>query len=203
MSDLYLATGNPHKVEELSAMLAEAKAAVQVFSAKELGGMPEVDENADSFIGNARLKAQALAEKLPEGAWALADDSGLEVDALDGAPGIYSSRFAGESATDGDNLQKLLSDLESVEDDKRGAQFVCSLVLMNAAGEERSFTGVCRGRIIHEPQGEAGFGYDPVFVPDAYEESFAQLGDGVKSLISHRARALQSLIVSLKLQPLG
>ena len=198
MTTVYLATGNAHKVQELSQMIGRENLPVRIADAGELGGMPEVRENANTFAGNAALKARALLDRIGWGNYALADDSGLEVDALRGGPGIYSSRFAGPNAADGDNLSKLLQSLQGVEDENRGAQFTCCLVLADADGDLLEFPGVCRGRIIGEPLGEGGFGYDPVFVPDGYEQTFAQLGAGVKSRISHRARAMARLTEWMK-----
>ena len=172
--------------------------ALGIALAHELGGMPEVEENADTFRGNATLKARALVDRIGQNDFVLADDSGLEVDALMGGPGIHSARYAGAKATDVDNLNKLLAALRGVWEDDRGAQFTCYLVLADAAGRFWEFSGVCRGRIITRPLGRGGFGYDPVFVPDGYDRTFAQLGDAVKSRISHRARAMAKLVAWLK-----
>ncbi|MGE9292918.1 MAG: RdgB/HAM1 family non-canonical purine NTP pyrophosphatase [Puniceicoccales bacterium] len=195
---IYLATGNAHKVEEIAAMLAASGLPVKVESAKALGGMPEVDENGKTFAANARLKAEALASKLPEGTWALADDSGLCVNILSGAPGILSARYAGIGSTDDDNNRRLMDELAMVPATRRAAKFVCCFVLLDRQGREHIFTGVCPGRIIQTRRGLGGFGYDPLFVPEGYEETFAQLGEEVKNSISHRARAVQALIEWLK-----
>jgi len=198
MNTIYLATNNAHKVEELSAMFEREHLPVTVKSAAGIGGMPEVDETESTFVGNATLKVMALATRLGEGEYALADDSGIEVDALDGAPGIYSARFAGEGATDGANLAKLLNLISQVSEDNCGAQFACSLVLVNSKGEQFVFSDICRGRLIPESRGENGFGYDPAFIPEGYESTFGELAWSVKSRISHRAKALQNLIAWLK-----
>jgi|TARA_B110000438_G_C15773712_1_gene633087 XTP/dITP diphosphohydrolase len=194
MRQLYLASGNAHKLEELQAMATAAKADFALHSANAVGGMPDVVEDAETFIGNARKKAVALAELLPPGDWALADDSGLCVDALDGAPGIYSARFAGEGASDAENNTKLLSLLEGKTADERRAKFVCVLVVRNAEGEEFVFEGASKGRLSEVLSGVGGFGYDPMFCPDGFEQSFAELGAKVKARLSHRAVAFQRLL---------
>ncbi|MFW6354658.1 MAG: non-canonical purine NTP pyrophosphatase [Verrucomicrobiota bacterium] len=194
---VYLASNNPHKATEFAQLLAGADPAIELRSARDLGGMPAVEETAEDFLGNARLKALALAERLPRDGpdcWALADDSGLEVDALDGAPGVRSARFAGEDASDEDNLRHLLRELEGVPEDERGARFRCVLVLRNREGRERIFAGVCEGAITTEPAGQSGFGYDPVFRPRRYDRTFAELGEEVKADLSHRALACQGLL---------
>lgn len=200
MNSIYLASGNAHKAEEIAAMFRAQGIENPLFSARAIGGMPDVDENAGSFAGNALLKAQALAALVPEGGWVLADDSGLQVDALDGEPGVYSARYAGAEATDADNMQKLLHALEGVADADRRARFVCVLVLLRkGAVEVTSFAGSCEGHIIHKAKGDQGFGYDPVFVPDGYDKTFAELGPSIKDKLSHRARAVEKLIHFLKL----
>ena len=198
MSTIYLATNNAHKVEELSAMFEREDLPVTVKSAAGIGGMPEVDETEITFVGNATLKVMALADRLGEGEYALADDSGIEVDVLDGAPGIYSARFAGEGATDGANLAKLLKMISPVPEDERGAQFACSLVMVNSNGERFAFSDICRGTLISESRGDNGFGYDPAFIPDGYDYTFGELDWSVKSRISHRAKALRQLVTWLK-----
>lgn len=191
MAELIIATGNPHKVEEFELLLADL--GFNVCSAQVCGGMPEVDENGDSFAANAQLKAEALRKIAPADAWVLADDSGLEVDALDGAPGIFSARYAGEDANDGDNLAKLLDALADVPAGKRTARFRCVLCLIDPDGFITHYDGTCEGSMDFKPQGSEGFGYDPAFIPDGYSESFGQLGEDVKSRLSHRARAVQWL----------
>ncbi|MEM9160409.1 MAG: RdgB/HAM1 family non-canonical purine NTP pyrophosphatase [Verrucomicrobiota bacterium] len=187
---LYLATGNAKKLKELQAIIAEAALPVEVESAAALGGMPEVVEDAGTFPGNALKKAKGLLEIAPEDAWVLADDSGLCVDALGGAPGVYSARYAGENASDEENVEKLLRELDTIEEMNRQAAFVCVLALANKAGEEHFFEGKCSGEITHELYGEGGFGYDPVFVPQGQEMTFAALPAEVKAGMSHRGEAL-------------
>ena len=140
-------------------------------------------------VANARKKARALWEKLPAGSWALADDSGLCVDALGGGPGVESAYFAGPQGDGAANLAKLVRVMRDVPDGERGARFVCVLLLIGPSGEEMIFEGESAGRLAREPKGGAGFGYDPLFVPEGHGRSFAELGDAVKAGISHRARA--------------
>lgn len=179
-------------------MLAAANVAIEVHTPAAVGGMPEVDEDQDSFSGNALKKARALSAILPEDGWALADDSGLCVDALDGAPGVYSARYAGEEASDSDNIDKLLKEIEGVPDGKRGASFQCHLAIVSPHGEELVFEGACKGRIIRERQGEGGFGYDPVFIPEGFTLSFAELSGEEKAELSHRGMAMGKLVAWLK-----
>ena len=190
---LYLASGNAHKVAELQA-LADASPAsgllrVEIVPACAVGGMPEVVEDTGAFVGNARKKARALWEKLPAGSWALADDSGLCVDALGGGPGVESAYFAGPQGDGVANLAKLVRVMRDVPDGERGARFVCVLLVCGPGGEEWVFEEESAGWLAREPRGGAGFGYDPLFVPEGHGRSFAELGDAVKAGISHRARA--------------
>jgi XTP/dITP diphosphohydrolase len=189
----YLASGNAHKVAELQSLAAISASPIEIRSARELGGMPAVVEDTGTFHGNARKKAAALHSLLPAHAWALADDSGLCVDALGGAPGVESAYYAGPKGDGAANLSKLITFMRDIPDAQRNAQFRCVLVAIGPTGEERSFEGVCAGRLLDAPRGGAGFGYDPLFVPDGYRESFAELGDDVKNTLSHRARAWAKL----------
>jgi XTP/dITP diphosphohydrolase len=189
----YLASGNGHKVAELQALAGTAGIPLTIRSARDVGGMPAVVEDAGTFVGNARKKAQALRAIIPPEAWALADDSGVCVDALDGAPGVESAYFAGPQGDAFANLAKLEQVMRAVPNERRGAQFRCVLLVLGPSGEEQVFEGVCAGRLLHKPEGAAGFGYDPLFVPDGYKASYAQLGDDVKNEISHRARAFAQL----------
>jgi XTP/dITP diphosphohydrolase len=199
----YLASGNAHKVAELQSLAAASapsararrplSAAINIRSAREVGGMPAVVEDAGTFTGNARKKALALRPLLPADAWALADDSGLCVDALGGAPGVESAYYAGPQGDGAANLAKLVAVMRDVPDERRGAQFRCLLCAIGPAGDERIFEGVCAGRLLRETRGGAGFGYDPLFLPDGFAESFAELGESVKNTLSHRARAWAQL----------
>lgn len=188
--DIYLASGNAHKLSEIQAMLSGLN--LTLHSAKALGGMPFVDESADDFAGNALLKAQGLESIVPEGAWVLADDSGLCVKALNGAPGVRSARYAGEDATDADNNAKLLSALEGLQEEQRGAAFHCVFCLLGP-DSMMEFSGKCPGHLLSEPKGADGFGYDPLFVPEGETRTFAEMADHEKNQISHRAKAVAAL----------
>ncbi len=179
---LYVATHNSHKIREISEILPDFEI---------VADDPEgVEENAPDFIGNAIIKVRAIAERHP-GAWSMADDSGLEVAALDGAPGVRSARYAGEPSDTARNNALLLSNLEGVED--RRANFTCAVALVAPDGSVHTAVGRCDGRIALAPSGVAGFGYDPLFVPDGHEVSFAELTADEKNAISHRGRALDAV----------
>ena len=195
---IYLASGNAHKAREFQALADAGGLPVAIVSAVAVGGMPPVAEDTGSFAGNARKKARALQERLPADAWALADDSGLCVDALGGAPGVESAYYAGPRASGAENLAKLVAVLRDVPAAQRGAHFVCVLVLVGPGGEEHVFEGRSDGRLRREPAGAGGFGYDPVFVPDGYEGTFAELPGEVKNRISHRGRAWAALAAWLQ-----
>jgi XTP/dITP diphosphohydrolase len=186
---LYLASGNAHKVAELQALAEQDDLPVEIVSALAVGGMPPVEEDTGTFVGNARKKAGALRSRLPAGAWVLADDSGLCVDALGGAPGVESAYFAGPAGDPAANLAKLVDLMSDVPVPGRGAQFVCVLLLAGPDGAEHVFEGRCEGRLLREPCGGAGFAYDPLFEPNGFTGSFGELGDAVKNRLSHRARA--------------
>jgi XTP/dITP diphosphohydrolase len=193
---LFVASGNPHKVGEFSAFAkATSDAAglgVEIVLAVAAGGMPAVVEDAGTFAGNALKKARVLRARLPADAWVLADDSGLCVDALDGAPGVESAYYAGPQGDGEANLKKLAGTMRQVPSAQRGAHFTCVLVLVGPAGEF-VFEGRCEGRLLHEPRGEGGFGYDPLFVPEGHAQSFSDLGPEIKNRLSHRARAWKKL----------
>ena len=191
MKQLIVASGNAHKVEEFDGLLETS--GFEVFSAKVCGGMPDVLEDGDTFVANARIKALALRAIAPKEAWIVSDDSGLEVDALGGAPGICSARYAGEGASDLHNLNKLLFELEKQAAANRAARFRCVLCLIDPGGREQFFYGACEGRIAKASAGAEGFGYDPVFVPEGHSESFAELGESIKSKLSHRALAVLAM----------
>ena len=196
---LVLATGNAHKAEEFARLFAEAGLSAEVLTAKAVGGMPRVDETAGTFAGNARLKAEALRRLAPADTWVLADDSGLSCDALGGAPGVDSAVYAGPRATDAENRAKLLHALEGVPTGRRGARFTCHLVLLGPGGEDLEFTGHCAGRILAAEQGQGGFGYDALFVPEGRDRTFAELPAADKDALSHRARAFAALATWLRL----
>lgn len=221
MTTLVIATRNAHKVQEIRAILGSG---FNCLSLRDFPDAPAVVEDAPTFAGNATKKAVQLARflagtpnvgpTLPSPAFVLADDSGLEVDALDGAPGVYSARFAAPdkfaNASDADNNAKLLRLLKDIPAGKRTARFRCVLALtplLESANTNASpvcaadefelqteiFDGACEGRISFAPAGQGGFGYDPLFVPDGYAQSFGELGEDVKNQLSHRARALEKL----------
>lgn len=191
---IILASGNAHKAAEFASLVAESGLEWKLESARAIGGMPEVVEDTGSFVGNARKKALALRAVAPADAWVMADDSGLCVDELDGGPGVESAYYAGPAGDAAANLAKLVETMRAVPAARRGAQFYCVLVLIAPDGAEQIFEGRCAGRLANEPMGGAGFGYDPLFVPDGFEESFAQLGDAVKHTLSHRGRAWAALV---------
>ena len=197
---LYIATANPNKVKEITRFLESAKLNIEVFSSDTIGGLPEVYESGATFPANALIKAKALLPLVPPGCWVMSDDSGLEVDALNGKPGVHSARYAGSNATDVDNNRKLLAELSDVTGAGRAARFCCSIALLGPEDREQYFMGKCEGRIVNQPRGSCGFGYDPLFLPDGYDKTFAELGPSVKDTESHRARALTGLVDWLKLQ---
>ena len=155
--------------------------------------MPAVVEDTGTFAGNARKKAAALRAVLPADTWVLADDSGLCVDALGGAPGVESAYYAGLQGNSAANLAKLVQTLRDVPEDRRGAHFNCVLVLIDGAGREQIFEGRCDGHLLYEPRGGAGFGYDPLFVPAGHEKSLAEIDEASKNQLSHRGRAWAGL----------
>ena len=175
---LYVATHNAHKLREIGEILPGYDI---------VADDPGVEETAPDFAGNALIKVRAIAARHP-GSWSMADDSGLEVRALGGAPGVRSARYAGEPSNTPANNALLLKNLEGVED--RVARFTCTIALVDPAGREHVVAGHCPGRIAHAPSGTAGFGYDPLFIPDGHDMSFADLGEEAKNKISHRGRAL-------------
>lgn len=191
---LYLASGNTHKVQELRALAEASDLPVEIYSARSVGGMPKVIEDTGTFVGNARKKAHALKTLLPDDGWALADDSGICVDALDGAPGVESAYFAGAAGDDGANLRKLVEIMRLIPAEKRGAHYVCVLVLLSPAGEEHVFEGRCHGTLLVEPIGSGGFGYDPLFVPRGFDCTYGQLPEETKQATSHRAAAWRELV---------
>ena len=180
---LVFATNNAHKLEEVAAILGDA---YQLLSLREIGCDVDIPETAETFAGNAMLKAQFIKEHY--GYDCFADDSGLEVDALNGAPGVYSARYSGGGSEA--NMDKLLHNL--TEKSERGAQFRTVIALL-IGDDTQLFEGIVRGTIIEERRGAEGFGYDPIFVPDGYDLTFAQLGGEIKNRISHRAKAVEQL----------
>lgn len=191
---LVVATRNAGKWREIQAIL-EAPG-LEILSLRDFPNAPEVVEDGATYLENARKKARAVAEHC--GDWALADDSGLEVDALGGRPGVHSARYAGEGAGDAENLQKLLHETAAVEPSRRGACFRCVLVLRHPDGREFSTEGELRGSLAGAPRGAGGFGYDPVFLPSGFAQTLAELSAEEKNRISHRRRALEKLKALLR-----
>jgi len=193
---LLIATRNTHKTREIAQILATR------FSVKDMtsyANAPEVEETGDTFETNAALKACAASMFI--NGWALADDSGLEVDALHGAPGVRSARYAGESTTDSDNNELLLQNLAPFRGKERSARFRCCLVLAKAGAMIAVFYGAVEGVIVNQRKGASGFGYDPLFVPNGYCETFGELPAEVKNQISHRSRALRQFSAWLEANP--
>jgi XTP/dITP diphosphohydrolase len=186
---LHLASGNLHKLREMRALAAGTSPAVELVSARNVGGMPPVEEDTGTFAGNARKKARALKAKLPGDAWVLADDSGVCVEALGGAPGVESAYYAGSQADGAANLRKLVETMRDVPAGQRAASFVCVLVLAGPDDAEQIFEARIDGTLLNEPRGGAGFGYDPLFVPAGYRQTYAELSDAEKNRVSHRAQA--------------
>ncbi len=206
MTTLLIATRNSHKVEEIRSILGGDYCYLTL---NEYPDAPEVEEDRDTFAGNAAKKAEELAAWLsdradkPEGRLlVLADDSGLEVDVLNGAPGVFSARYAAletgdaGNSPDSENNARLLRELKDAAADRRTARFRCVIAVVEVGEFEsgaETFDGACEGRIQSGPTGDAGFGYDPLFVPEGFEQSFAELGEETKNRLSHRARALEKL----------
>jgi XTP/dITP diphosphohydrolase len=195
MKKIFIASKNKGKISEIKTYLRGMD--YEVFSFLDSPEIPDIEETGNTFEENALLKARSVfnAVRIP----VLADDSGLEVDYLKGAPGIYSARYSGKNATDNDNNEKLLSELKDIEYHQRTAAFKCVICLFDGLNE-RYFEGVCEGSIITSKKGEKGFGYDPLFVPKGYTETFAELGIEVKNKISHRGKALLSLKKFLEME---
>lgn len=192
---IVLASRNRKKAREVSEILAPA--GFVVVPVTEFPDVPEVEEDGQTFAENAAKKASEVARRLNR--WVIGEDSGLQVDALNGAPGIYSARYSGAGATDESNNQKLLADLREVPDEKRGAGYLCSVALSDPSGNIRiACEGTCRGKILREANGEGGFGYDPYFLIPEYHLTFGQLSSVVKHRLSHRARAFAKFLPLLR-----
>lgn len=195
MTRAVLASSNPGKLRELAALLAPFS--LQLIGQGEFGIHP-ASETGSTFLENALLKAHHAARhaRLP----ALADDSGLEVDALGGRPGVWSARFAGEGASDQQNLRQLLAELENVPDGWRQARYQCVIVWVRSVGDQAPLIahGTWEGGIAHAPRGTGGFGYDPVFIPAGEQRTAAELSDAEKNAVSHRGQALRALVAMLQ-----
>ena len=188
---LVLATANQHKLAELTRILEAGRVEVELAGLGELPGAPEVAETGATFDENALLKARVIAEFT--GLPAVADDSGLCVDALNGMPGVLSARWAGRHGDDQANLRLVLAQLSDVPDERRGAHFTCAAALVLPSGKEHVSDAAVYGRLIRQPRGTNGFGYDPIFVPDGSELTTAEMSSAAKDAISHRGKALRGL----------
>jgi len=187
---LVFASNNKNKIREIQLLLPES---IQILSLEDIGCFEEIPETADTIEGNAILKANYVSQKY--GYDCFADDSGLEVDALNGNPGVYSARYAGEQKDDNENMDKLLANLKDITN--RNANFK-TVICLNLKGNQHLFTGIINGKIIEEKIGSNGFGYDPIFIADGYAKTFAELTIQEKSAISHRGLAVKQLVAFLK-----
>ena len=196
MMRLLIATMNQGKLREYQRLLADVPS-LELETMASLDAPVDVVEDRDTFEGNAIKKATEIAAAA--GISCLADDSGLEVDALEGRPGVYSARYSGPGATDERNNEKLLEELRDLPDTSRSARFRCAIAVVDEEGRVLAVTdGTCEGRIARNPAGSHGFGYDPLFIPDGYQETMAELGPDTKNAISHRAKAALQLVPLLK-----
>lgn len=195
MKKIFIASKNKGKINEIKSYLFPFE--YEVFSLLDFHGIEDIPETGSTFEENALIKAKAVYNivKIP----VLSDDSGLLVDYLNGDPGVYSARYAGKDSTDEKNTELLLQNLTGVDGIDRNAKFKCVMVLFDGINE-RYFEGVCDGRITLEPRGSGGFGYDPVFIPDGYDRTFAELPVEIKNKISHRGNALRSLVKYIELE---
>ncbi|WP_100331763.1 XTP/dITP diphosphatase [Bacillus xiapuensis] len=189
MKTVIIATKNKGKAKEFTEMFADFGVRVQTLL--DYPEFADVEETGSTFEENAVLKAEAISKQT--GRLVVADDSGLVIDALDGRPGVYSARYAGEAKNDEANIDKVLTELQGVSDDKRTARFCCALAVAIPGKETETVTGTCEGRITSERRGTNGFGYDPIFYVEAYKRTMAELAPEVKNRISHRGRALAEL----------
>jgi len=192
---LIIASRNVHKIREIRSMLKEKKT-WDIFSLIDFPDYQPPEETGKTFEENAILKAIDAAKTL--NSWVLADDSGLVVPALNGAPGIYSARYAGEHATDKENRQKLFQEMAALKNENRDAYFECCIALASPEGVEKSVCGRCEGTIIEEERGGQGFGYDPIFKKHDYNKTFAELEEEVKNRISHRRKAIDLILLIIE-----
>ena len=196
---LVLATANPHKLIELTRILAAERLDVDLVGLGEFPGAPDVAETGATFVANALLKARAVAAFT--GLPAVADDSGLCCDAMNGMPGVLSARWSGRHGDDAENLRLVLAQLSEVPEDRLRAHFYCVAALVRPSGEETLSAGTLRGRLIREPRGTNGFGYDPIFVPDGERRTTAEMKADDKDAISHRGRAFRGLAETIATLP--
>ncbi|MDR2693959.1 MAG: RdgB/HAM1 family non-canonical purine NTP pyrophosphatase [Chitinispirillales bacterium] len=198
MQKIIIATGNPGKVKEFRDMFSDMGLDCSVASLADcFDPLPDIEETGATFHENAKVKADWVYRRVAN-VWSLADDSGLEVDALDGAPGVLSARYSGEGANAARNNLKLLNELRGIPDRKRTARFKCVLVLRMGIDTYLSAEGVCEGRIGERTVGDKGFGYDPLFIPNGFDRTMAQLEPEEKNRISHRGMALRNLLAAIK-----
>jgi XTP/dITP diphosphohydrolase len=188
---LILATRNAHKTAEIRSMIGDR---YEVLDVTAFPALPAIEETGTTFLENARLKAEGISREI--GGMVLSDDSGLEVDALDGAPGVWSSSYGGEEGNHPKNNERLMRGMAGKTD--RAARFRCTMVLAESGVTLASFEGTVEGSILSERRGSGGFGYDPLFVPTGYDGTFSELGDEVKNQLSHRARALAKVVAWLE-----
>lgn len=193
--EIVIATRNLHKVREFREMLDPVEG-IDILTLMNFPEYSPPEEEGNTFAEIAAVKARDAATKLNK--YVLADDSGIVVPALQGAPGIFSRRYAGEDATDAENRKKLLKEMEGFTDLERSAYFECALALVAPDGKEKCVTGICEGMILEEERGSNGFGYDPLFMKHDYDKTFAELSEATKNRISHRHKALQKLIPYLE-----
>jgi len=194
MKQLILATHNPDKAREISALLSNSS--VEVLTLDAFPQIGPIVEDADTLQGNALLKANAVARAT--GLPSLGDDTGLEVGYLNGEPGVFSSRYSGEHATYASNVAKLVRVMKGVPERRRAARFRCVLAFVVPGKEPVTAEGICRGTILEKPRGNGGFGYDPLFLPQGYRQTLAEMDMSVKNTLSHRARAMQNMLPFLK-----
>ncbi len=188
---LVVATQNAGKIRELNELLNNLP--FELCGLNDFENITDVAETGQTFAENAILKAESYA--LQTGFWTLSDDSGLEVEALKDAPGVFSARYAGENASDQDRMRKLLEELNRTNDKFRRARFVCAMAISNEKGRKIFLAeGICDGKIALQPHGVNGFGYDPIFIPNGYQQTFGELSSTIKGKISHRARAIEKII---------
>ena len=193
LPSLIIATRNAHKTSEIRAMIGDR---FEVVDATAFPDFPEIEETGTTFLENARLKAMGISRRVT--GWVLSDDSGLEVGALGGAPGVWSSSFGGEEGNHAKNNARLLAEMAGKSD--RVARFRCTMVLARDGAELANFNGTVEGRLVDSLHGTGGFGYDPLFIPDGHDRTFAELGDEIKNSLSHRSRALRQVAEFLNTQ---
>jgi XTP/dITP diphosphohydrolase len=196
MQRIVLATRNQHKVAEVRRILQDAEYEVELLGSDAYADLPDIPETGNSFAANAILKARAVCEHT--GLPAIADDSGLAVDALNGMPGIYSAHWAGAHGDDAANLQLLLAQMAEVPDGRRSAAFICAAAVVTPDGDERVVEGSLEGVIVHAPRGSNGFGYDPIFLPRGHDRTTAEMSAEEKDVISHRGQAFRALAEVLR-----